>query len=276
MPELPEVESVRTGLIDYVVGTTIEDAQAFGDRVVRYSESGLTGVLGHRVEGIYRRGKYLWFDLGERPLVAHLGMSGQFRLNCAGLKHVRASFSLSNGSELTFIDQRTFGHLTFDEYSDIGCGSERVPKMVAHIARDLVDPLLDQQALVETISGKRSEIKRILLDQTVVSGIGNIYADEALFRARIHPQERAHLLRGESIDLLLESACDVLEEAIRAGGTSFDALYVNVNGESGYFERSLQAYGREGKPCLRCTSPLVRAVVGGRSSHFCPKCQRLS
>ncbi|WP_188043881.1 bifunctional DNA-formamidopyrimidine glycosylase/DNA-(apurinic or apyrimidinic site) lyase [Changpingibacter yushuensis] len=274
MPELPEVESVRRGLVDHVVGRRIDAVETFGDRVVRYAPQGLESITGSSVHQVFRRGKYLWFDFGDSALVAHLGMSGQFRVNSTGLNHVRARFYLSDGCELAFVDQRTFGHLTPNAYVQPDAAGERLPAMVAHIARDLVDPRLDLTELVKRTAAKHSQIKRVLLDQSVVSGIGNIYADEALFQASIHPEVIAADLPSAAIAKLYRCATDVLNRAIAAGGTSFDSLYVNVNGESGYFDRSLEAYGRAGRPCTRCGTALVRTVVGGRSSHFCPKCQR--
>src|SRR5690606_16069817 len=151
-------------------------------------------------------------------------------------------------------------------------GSE-VPAPVAHLARDPLDPLFDRDAVVTVLRGKHSEIKRQLLDQTVVSGIGNIYADEALWRARINRARTASALTRRRLGELLDAAADVMREALRQGGTSFDSLYVNVNGESGYFERSLDAYGRAGEPCRRCGAVLRREKFMNRSSFYCPKCQ---
>lgn len=318
MPELPEVESIRRGLLGHVVGRQITGAQAFGERVSRRSARPISSLVGGRVAGIARRGKFLWFDVagpdGDRgggdgargigagvgrsgaaprgsrdtgtgihvPLVAHLGMSGQFRLNCEGLAHVRASITLSDGNRLDFIDQRTFGYLATDVYvptadgapGGVGTVDPVIPHLVAHIGRDLLDPYLDKVALAVTIVSKKAAIKTVLLNQEVVSGIGNIYADEALFDARIHPLRPASSLTGPEVSRLLTAVTAVLERSLAAGGTSFDALYVNVNGESGYFERSLKAYGRTGAPCPRCGEPIQQIMVGGRSSHFCPRCQQ--
>ena len=307
MPELPEVESVRRGLIKHTVGQQIVRAESFGDRVSRRSVRDLSSVAGTTVVNVARRGKFLWFDLetsgsetdgsaagctdargqgvgaGHSALVAHLGMSGQFRVDCDGLPHVRARLMLSNGLRLEFIDQRTFGYLAPDDYEETddgapgGLGIDRpvVPQLAAHIARDLLDPGLDRVALAVTIASKRTAIKKLLLDQSVVSGIGNIYADEALYDARIHPFRPANSLSGPEMSRLLSTATDVLERSLAAGGTSFDSLYVHVNGESGYFERSLRAYGRGGMPCPRCGTEFLKVMSGGRSSTFCPQCQGL-
>lgn len=145
---------------------------------------------------------------------------------------------------------------------------------VPHIARDPLDPDFDVEAVARRIRTKRSEIKRVLLDQTVVSGIGNIYADEALWAAQVHPRKRATAMRQRDVVAVLDAAAVVMIRALAAGGTSFDDLYVNVNGASGYFSRSLNAYGRTGEPCPRCGTPVVREQWMNRSSHFCPECQR--
>ncbi|MGJ9633245.1 bifunctional DNA-formamidopyrimidine glycosylase/DNA-(apurinic or apyrimidinic site) lyase [Actinotignum sp. GS-2025b] len=288
MPELPEVESIRRGLAEHLVGRRILAARAFGTRVIRRAPQGLAPVVGRTVRAVVRRGKFLWCDMGEDlALLAHLGMSGQFRVDEPGeeespagqRRHLRARFELDNGLILDFVDQRTFGYLApvaFQATADGqpgGAGSKRavVPVPVAHIARDLLDPYLDETALRGVLSTTRRALKRVLLDQEIVSGIGNIYADEMLYRARIHPEATA--LPAAAAQALLDAGREVLEAALAAGGTSFDSLYVHVNGESGYFERSLQAYGRAGQPCARCGAPLQKITLGGRSTTLCPVCQ---
>ncbi|MGJ9532970.1 bifunctional DNA-formamidopyrimidine glycosylase/DNA-(apurinic or apyrimidinic site) lyase [Actinotignum sp. GS-2025b] len=300
MPELPEVESIRRGLAEHLMGRRILTAQAFGTRVIRRAPRGLAPVVGRTVRAVVRRGKFLWCDMGEDlALLAHLGMSGQFRIdepsgsegaggeeraggsdNFGGKRrHLRARFALDNGRVLDFVDQRTFGYLApvaFQATADGqpgGAGSKRavVPAPVAHIARDLLDPYLDESALLDILGTTRRALKRVLLDQEIVSGIGNIYADEMLYRARIHPEATA--LPAAAAQALLNAGREVLEAALAAGGTSFDSLYVHVNGESGYFERSLQAYGRAGQPCARCGTPLQKITLGGRSTTLCPVCQ---
>ncbi|MCI1932772.1 MAG: bifunctional DNA-formamidopyrimidine glycosylase/DNA-(apurinic or apyrimidinic site) lyase [Ancrocorticia sp.] len=271
MPELPEVESVRRGLATHLLGRRITAVQTYGERVIRYAPHGLEPVVGGTVTAIGRRGKFLWFDFGRQALVAHLGMSGQFRLNCEELPHVRAHITFDDGTLLDFVDQRTFGYLAPDDYR--ADGEEKVPCRVCHIARDLLDPQCELPFLVQKMKAKRTQIKRVLLDQTVVSGIGNIYADEALFAAGIHPASFACDLTELQLTVLYCEAKAVLCRALEAGGTSFDALYVHVNGESGYFDRELRAYGRTGLPCLRCGAIMQRTVVAGRSSVFCPQCQ---
>ncbi|GAB3695931.1 bifunctional DNA-formamidopyrimidine glycosylase/DNA-(apurinic or apyrimidinic site) lyase [Corynebacterium nasicanis] len=268
MPELPEVEVVRRGLEAHVLGGVFEDVEVLHPRANRGQDAPLADLLvGARVEALRRRGKYLWLDLGEDALYVHLGMSGQMLIGPTTSPHVRIRADVS-GRELNFVDQRTFGRWLYTP--QVG----GVPVPVAHIARDPLEADFDPVAVARLIRRKRSAIKAVLLNQEVVSGIGNIYADEALWQAGIAPTRRASSLLQREALLLLDAAADVMRRALAEGGTSFDSLYVNVNGESGYFSRSLNAYGREGEPCRRCGTPLRRIVVGGRSSHFCPECQR--
>jgi formamidopyrimidine-DNA glycosylase len=295
LPELPEVESARRGLESHVLGARIEGVEIFRASCVRRAASPAAfaaAIAGTHVDAVVRRGKFLWLllDGGALALSAHLGMSGQFRVvpvpPPAAHPHCRARLTLSlpdGPLTLDFLDQRTFGYLDAEltlatpDGLPGGLGSQLalVPASVAHIGRDALDPALRRsRVLAQWRRGTRG-IKQVLLDQTVVSGIGNIYADEALWRARVHPATPASALSGRAAGALLDATVDVMAEALDAGGTSFDALYVNVNGESGYFDRSLNAYGRGGEPCPRCGRPLVRAVMGGRSTHWCPRCQRV-
>ena len=275
MPELPEVEVVRAGLEPAIAGRRIDGVRVLHPRPVRRHLAGpddFAATLAGRTFAVpRRRGKYLWLPLADGDAVlAHLGMSGQFRLDGPGSplqRHVRVLFDLADGVQLRFVDQRMFGGLS------LAHGGAELPDEVAHIARDLFDPDLDRTALVGRIRGKRSAIKRVLLDQTVVSGIGNIYADEALWAARIHGGTPASALSDAQVSALLDATHAVMAAALSVGGTSFDALYVNVNGESGYFDRTLQAYGREGEPCSRCGVAIVREPFMNRSSFRCPVCQ---
>jgi formamidopyrimidine-DNA glycosylase len=281
MPELPEVEVVRRGLQAHVVGKTMTAVRVHHPRAVRRHEAGpadLTArLLGARITGTDRRGKYLWLllDLPTDPdsaLVVHLGMSGQMLLGTVPrADHVRISALLDDGTVLSFADQRTFGGWLLADLVTVD--SSVVPVPVAHLARDPLDPRFDADAVVKVLRRKHSEIKRQLLDQTVVSGIGNIYADEALWRAKVHGARIAATLTRKQLVAVLDAAADVMREALAKGGTSFDSLYVNVNGESGYFNRSLDAYGREGEPCRRCGAVMRREKFMNRSSFYCPRCQ---
>jgi formamidopyrimidine-DNA glycosylase len=277
MPELPEVEVVRRGLAAHVTGRTISAVRVHHPRAVRRHEAGpadLTArLLGTQVTGTGRRGKYLWLTLGDgSALVVHLGMSGQMLLGAVpNENHLRIAALLDDGTALSFVDQRTFGGWMLADLVTVD-GTD-VPIPVAHLARDPLDPKFNRDGVVTVLRRKHSGIKRQLLDQTVVSGIGNIYADEALWRARINGSRPASSLTRAKLGELLDAAADVMTDALGQGGTSFDSLYVNVNGESGYFERSLDAYGREGEPCRRCGAVMRREKFMNRSSFYCPRCQ---
>jgi formamidopyrimidine-DNA glycosylase len=276
MPELPEVEVVRRGLQAHVVGRTITAVRVHHPRAVRRHEAGpadLTArLLDARITGTDRRGKYLWLTLddGDFALVVHLGMSGQMLLGTVpNAGHLRIAAVLDDGTTLSFVDQRTFGGWQLADLVTVD-GSV-VPAPVAHLARDPLDPRFDIDAVVNVLRRKHSEIKRQLLDQTVVSGIGNIYADEALWRAKVNGGRIADTLTRPKLTAVLESAAEVMRDALAQGGTSFDSLYVNVNGQSGYFDRSLNVYGREGKPCRRCGAVIRREKFMNRSSYYCPR-----
>ncbi|HYH29263.1 MAG TPA: bifunctional DNA-formamidopyrimidine glycosylase/DNA-(apurinic or apyrimidinic site) lyase [Pseudonocardia sp.] len=285
MPELPEVEVVRRGLADHVLDRTITEVSVAHPRAVRRHVAGAADfaarLAGRTVTGVRRRGKYLWLDLdggseGEDAVLAHLGMSGQMLVADAGRPdetHLRVRIRFADdGPQLRFVDQRTFGGLSLHPLVP-AAGGGVLPEPVAHIARDPMDPAFDLDAAVAGIRRRRTGLKRALLDQTVVSGIGNIYADEALWRSRLHgarPTERLTRAQGRAV---LTAATDVMGDALRAGGTSFDALYVNVNGASGYFDRSLAVYGQVDRPCPRCGTPVRREPFMNRSSYSCPRCQ---
>ena len=276
MPELPEVEVVRTGLERGVRGRRIKTVHVHHPRAIRRHTAGADDFVallrGRRIEDVLRRGKYLWLPLDSGDaLVGHLGMSGQLLVvpkTKPEEKHLRVRITFTDGgTELRFVDQRTFGGLF------VVAGGADLPADIAHIARDPLDPAFDDAAFAAALRRKRTGVKRALLDQSLISGVGNIYADEALWRAKLHGERPGDRLTGPKVRELLGHVRDVMTEALAQGGTSFDALYVNVNGESGYFERSLAAYGREGEPCDRCGAPMRRTAFMNRSSYFCPTCQ---
>lgn len=297
MPELPEVEVVRRGLAAHVLGSRVDRAVVLHPRAVRRQPGGAAEfealLRGRTLTGTGRRGKFLWLttDDEDLALAAHLGMSGQFRVDAdqdprpvdvevpAGPDavpdphgHARARFDLG-GCTLWFVDQRTFGWVCAAPMV-IDARGITVPDLVRGIAPDPAGPDFDSRAVARQMRGHRVEIKRLLLDQAQVSGIGNIYADEALWRAGVHPRRRADRLPVATIERVLDEAAAVMAASLAEGGTSFDRLYVNVNGRSGYFGRGLMVYGRAGQPCSRCGSPVVRERFMNRSSHFCPTCQR--
>ena len=294
MPELPEVEVVRRGLHRWVSGRTLERVDVLHPRPVRRHLAGADD-LAARLRGVtvldaVRRGKYLWLELDSgEALLAHLGMSGQLLVQDAAApdeRHLRVRFTFAGGGrELRFVDQRMFGGVavvpltrTTDGLAG-GTGGEGVPSAavlpapVAHIARDAMDPALDPAALATRVRSRRTGVKRALLDQTVVSGIGNIYADEALWRSRLHYARPTETLTRPAVARLLADVREVMSSALAQGGTSFDSLYVDVNGRSGYFDRSLAVYGQAGRACPRCGAVVRRDSFMNRSSFTCPGCQ---
>jgi formamidopyrimidine-DNA glycosylase len=288
MPELPEVEVVRRGLAEHVVGRTVELVEVLHPRSVRRHLPGANDfaaqLAGRTIERARRRGKYLWLELADESpaeaelgdaVLAHLGMSGQLRVQPVGAAdethlRIRVRFA-DDGPELRFVDQRTFGGLAMSELVEVA--GDRVPGPIAHIARDPMEDGFDPDAVIALLRRKHTEIKRALLDQTLISGVGNIYADESLWRAKLHWSRPTDKLTRARAATVLGAAREVMDEALLAGGTSFDALYVNVNGQSGYFSRSLAVYGQEGQPCPRCGAEVRREPFMNRSSYSCPKCQ---
>ncbi len=282
MPELPEVEVVRRGLERWAAGRTVAAVEALHPRAIRRHPGGagdFSARLAGRTLGVaQRRGKYLWVPLdpdlesGDEALVGHLGMSGQLLIQPVGTAdetHLRVRVTFTDGGpELRFVDQRTFGGLSLDLLKD------GVPLTIAHIARDPLDPEFADAAFIAALRAKSTGIKRALLDQSLISGVGNIYADEALWRAKLHFERPGTSLTLPEAKRLLAAAREVMGEALAVGGTSFDSLYVNVNGESGYFARDLNAYGRAGLPCSRCGTPINRVAFMNRSSYYCPRCQK--
>jgi formamidopyrimidine-DNA glycosylase len=277
MPELPEVETVRRGLALGVTGRRISSVEVLHPRPLRRHQAGVVDFRDRLVDQVFaeplRRGKYLWIPLTDGDAVlAHLGMSGQFRFDPAAAPlapNTRVLFTFADGDpQLRFVDQRMFGGLSLSP------GGAELPAEVAHIGLDPFDPEFDLAASVARLRAKRTGVKRALLDQQLVSGIGNIYADEALWAARMHYAWPTDALSRARATEVITAAAEVMRRALGDGGTSFDALYVNVNGSSGYFERSLAAYGREGEPCPRCGTPIRREAFMNRSSYRCPRCQR--
>jgi formamidopyrimidine-DNA glycosylase len=275
VPELPEVETVRRGLERHVTGRIIDQVEVLHPRAVRRHAAGpadfAAALRGRRLAAPLRRGKYLWLPADDDALLAHLGMSGQLLIGEPGRPlspHVRVRFTFRDGGpDLRFTDQRTFGHLL------VSADGARLPSVIAHIAPDPLEQAFDRDHFAARLRSRRSGIKRALLDQSLVSGVGNIYADEALWRAKLHWARPADRLRGPDVNRVVDAVREVFAEALGVGGTSFDSLYVNVNGESGYFDRSLAVYGRAGQPCPRCGTPVRRDPFMNRSAFSCPVCQ---
>lgn len=318
MPELPEVEVVRRGLVSWVRGRTITDVEVLDPRSIRRHALGAQDFAGNlegaRVLDVVRRGKFLWLPLEEAAagpisadpiqasgpghatvaLMAHLGMSGQLLMQDSAVpdeKHLKIRLRLSPAEgmpeQLRFVDQRIFGGLFVSSLiptADGGPGglgevpAPLIAEEASHIARDPLDPHFSFDSFYRRLRIRKTGLKRALLDQSLVSGIGNIYADEALWRARLHYARPTDTLRRAEALRVLDAARDVMLDALAAGGTSFDSLYVNVNGASGYFDRSLNAYGRENQECRRCAaagivSRMKREQFMNRSSYTCPVCQ---
>lgn len=297
MPELPEVETVRAGLAAHVIGARVTAIEISDRRSLKRNFSGPAGftseLMDAELEGVVRRGKFLWVPISqERALVCHLGMSGQVLVRSKGypadgLTRIAISLDKPSGDqiEMRFVDQRLFGGMQLDDLVQVADGLPGgyspevaplplIPASVAHIARDLLDPEFDQDFVISKMRRRNSGIKRVLLDQNLLSGIGNIYADESLWRTKLHFEKPARSISKRKLEELLVNATEVLREAVRRGGTSFDEQYKNVNGESGYFSQDLNAYSKAGLPCERCGSSIKREAWANRSSYFCPRCQR--
>ena len=287
MPELPEVEVVRAGLERHVLGRTIDAVDVLHPRPVRRDHRGSTGfvaaLVGQRIDAVRRRGKYFWLALGQRRRPArpprHERPDAAPRARCARRAApagaVHASCAPADGGRSPPRASRCASSTSgCSAASSSPTGGAELPTEIVHIARDPIDPEFDDAEFVRRARRRTSGIKRLLLDQGLISGVGNIYADEALWRARLHGERPGDRLTGPVLRGLLGHVREVMGEALAQGGTSFDALYVNVNGESGYFDRSLDAYGQEGEPCRRCGTPIRRVAFMNRSSYFCPVCQR--
>ena len=289
---------MRAGLEPAVTGSTVSSVTVFDERSLRRhdgpSEDFIDRLAGRGIVSAERRGKFLWLPLGDatapsagsigdtEALVVHLGMSGQVLLRDRSTddKLTRIRLELDHPAHgplrLNFVDQRIFGSMAIDRLIQTpDAPSDLVPTQVAHIARDPLDPLFNDRLFFERLARRNTGVKRALLDQTLLSGVGNIYADEALWAARVHYDQPTGTLSRPRAKLLLAEVRLVLAKALGEGGTSFDAQYVNVNGASGYFSHSLNAYGQQGKPCPRCGRPIVRESFMNRGSHFCAFCQRV-
>ena len=293
MPELPEVEVVRAGLAPAVTGARIAGVQILDPRSLKRHDGrrgDFVGLLdGVRIDSVERRGKFMWMPLSTGDaLVVHLGMSGQVLLrepDAPADRHLRIRFDIESSGAgvkakregqarelvVAFVDQRIFGSMAVDHVLEQH--GSLVPSQVAHIALDPLDARFDDDLFVTRLRAKHTGLKRALLDQTLVSGIGNIYADEALWASRLHYDRATDSVTTDEARTILDEVRAVLLKALAEGGTSFDAQYVNVNGQAGYFAHSLNAYGRQGEACVRCGTPIVRESFMNRGSHFCPVCQ---
>ncbi len=286
MPELPEVETVRSGLAAKILGATINDVKVFENRSIRQHDKGKRDfqaqLTGNKILAASRRGKFMWLQLENQnrddALIIHLGMSGQVLIHKTKdvEKHARVVFNLTSKQnkevKMRFVDQRMFGGMFLDSLIETEEG-DLLPSRVTHIARDLFDPYVDDEKIITEIMRRKAGVKSLLLNQSIVSGVGNIYADEALWQTKLHYLTPGSRLKAAQIRLTLDALREIMRKAIAAGGTSFDEQYVRVNGQSGWFEVELNAYGQEGQPCARCGREIVREAWANRSSHRCPRCQ---
>src|SRR5271155_3798692 len=272
MPELPEVETIARGLARRVSGDVIESIWlGRKPEPLKSSAREIASTLEHsRISTVRRMGKHIVFDLERKSVnskqaqwIVHLGMTGRLQV-CEPqtdiLKHTHAILKLASGKELRFVDPRRFGRLSVAHAGGFDAGG--------------VEPLeADLDRFIAMFRGRNPPIKSALLNQKLLRGVGNIYADESLFRAGIRPRRRATTISREQFAKLLSAVQKVLKEAIALGGSSISD-YVDADGEEGFFQLQHRVYGREGEPCLVCKTPIKRVVIAGRSSHYCPKCQK--
>lgn len=265
MPELPEVETVVRHHREMLRGRRITSFDAFWQRTSSPSPAAVRrGVVDRRIVDVTRRGKYIILSLDDgAAALIHLRMSGRLQWDAGGVApmppHTRAKFTFGKREFLYFCDARKFGRIVF---------TKSVATATAALGAEPLDAAFSPQSLAALLSERSRQIKPLLLDQHVIAGIGNIYADESLHAARIHPATRSNRLRAEVIERLHAAIRSVLDEAIQRNGTSFDWVY-----PSGEMQRHLRAYGRTGEPCDRCETPIRRIVVAQRGTHFCPTCQ---
>jgi formamidopyrimidine-DNA glycosylase len=276
MPELPEVETIARGLATRVTGDVV-DSVWLGQKKepLKSSAREIAATLERaRIADVHRMGKHIVFELEKDDVAArhkqhkaqwivHLGMSGRLQVcepQTEIAKHTHAILGLASGRELRFVDPRRFGRLSVARAGDFDAGG--------------VEPLdVDLDDFVALFHGRKTPIKSALLNQKLLRGVGNIYADESLFRAGIRPRRRASTISREQMGKLFKSVRDVLKEAIALGGSTISD-YVDADGEEGFFQLQHRVYGREGEACMVCKTPIKRIVIGGRSSHYCPKCQK--
>lgn len=274
MPELPEVETVVRTLRKLVIGKTISSVSVLLPRIVRQPddvEEFKAQLIGQTIREIKRRAKFIQFVLDRDVLISHLRMEGRYGLYRADEqveKHTHVIFHFTDGTELRYRDVRQFG--TMDLFP---LGTELSTGPLAKLGVEPLDESFTADVFRRMLKGRAAKIKPLLLNQEFIVGLGNIYVDESLFRAGIHPERPAEKLTAKQANKLHESIVATLSEAVEQGGSSIKS-YVNGQGEMGMFQQSLLVYGRKGEPCTVCSTPIIRFVVGGRGTHICPKCQK--
>jgi formamidopyrimidine-DNA glycosylase len=268
MPELPEVETVRTQLEPSLSGRTLLRVEILDERLTRPLDPGVVAaaLVGERVAAVERRGKYLLLRFGSgRVLLVHLRMTGGFRND--EVSHVRAVLGLDDGSEIVYRDVRRFGTWLLLEPEEVG------PYLADRLGEEPLGPAFTARRLAEQLAGRRAPVKALLLDQRVVAGLGNIYADEALWYARIHPLRPGGDLEPDEVRAIARGVRRALRAGVeRQGATLRD--YATPNGERGAMQDEFKVYGRTGEPCPRCGTPIEKTRAGGRGTHYCPECQR--
>ncbi|MDV7745084.1 DNA-formamidopyrimidine glycosylase [Enterococcus mundtii] len=274
MPELPEVETVRKGLEKLVKNKKIKNVQVLWPRIIEQPEVPIfeATLIGETIESIGRRGKFLIFHLSHYEMISHLRMEGKyqyFEKEEPIDKHTHVIFTFEDGSQLRYHDVRKFGRMTIVEK-----GSSNTYKGILKLGPEPLPDLFLLKDFTEGLQKSHKAIKPLLLDQKLVTGLGNIYVDEALWEAKIHPEQPADSLRPKEIKLLRQAIIDVLSRAIEAGGTTIRS-YLNALGESGSFQVALHVYGQTGEACVRCQTPIVKTKVAQRGTHYCPTCQKL-
>lgn len=274
MPELPEVETVRRTLQTLLCGKTIQHVSVLLPRIIRRPadvDAFCYLLAGQTITNVDRRGKFLKMIMDDVVLVSHLRMEGRYGLfqkDEPVEKHTHVIFHFTDQSELRYRDVRQFG--TMEVWPK---GEEDTVPPLSKLGPEPLSDTFTLSQFKSLLNGKKTKIKPLLLNQEFLVGLGNIYVDEALFSAKIHPETSADQLSSRKVAQLYKAIRETLQEAVNQGGSSIKS-YVNGQGEMGMFQQQLKAYGREGEPCLRCGKALVKTVVGGRGTHFCPRCQR--
>lgn len=273
MPEMPEVETVRRTLTPLAVGKTIKRVDVWYDKVIVGDVKSFQQQLkGKTIEKIDRYGKYLLFRLGDLTIVSHLRMEGKYRLITADApieKHEHLQFIFTDGSALRYDDVRKFGRLQL-----VKTGTERIVTGIKHLGPEALSPEFTEDYFAKSLKNKTKKIKNLLLDQTLVAGLGNIYVDEVLWQAKINPVAEPKDLTKQQVQDLYEAINSTIKEAIKLGGTTVHS-FLNAEGQAGGYQDRLEVYGRAGEDCLRCGGKLVKIKVNGRGTTYCPNCQRL-
>ncbi len=274
MPELPEVETIKRTLQQLVIGKKIKEVEIFWGNIIKHPEDNLqftVECVGQTIQAIDRRGKFLKFILDDSVLVSHLRMEGRYMVEKANepyQKHTHVVFSFTDGTELRYMDVRKFGTMHL-----FPKGTEEKTLPLSKLGVEPFSEEFTPDILREAFQKTTRNIKSILLDQSVVVGLGNIYVDEALFRARIHPEKKAQQLTRSKIEILHNEIKQTLQEAVDKGGSTV-RTYVNSQGDMGMFQLNHFVYGKKGDPCTNCGTDIEKTVVAQRGTHFCPECQK--